>query len=405
MRVALIYPNEQKCANQGPGYIASAAMHAGHHVDFYDTAYIPLHAAAVRVAGGGYDAVLISASTLFYPQATYAASVVKNSSDVRVVLGGLHATVLKSKVLEDCPYIDYLCIGEGEEFIIDFLAGLQDEDISQMPNLVYRTNQGTIQVNSVRPCPDLNYLPPYRHDLFHPDSIVQPYPKPGFCYVYATRGCPYNCSYCANSCYLDLYGRDFLRTRNIDSVIRELLWLKEKYPVKFFYFGDEMLLLNRDYCEELFTRVYREVELPYGCMARVERINEYIVDLLQRTGCGYVGMGVECADEQFRREFLNRHMTNEQITQAFRLLRTIPKITLTAFWMCGWPVSYDDELTELTLEFCKSLNPDFRQRNIFYPFPGTKLYDYCIERDLIDWEKARSVRNVSTMSVLKEIVA
>jgi len=405
MKVALVYPNSEKCVNQGPGCIASAVFQAGHDLDFYDLVYVTEEYAVERVVAGNYDVVMLSASTLFYAQAARIAASIKTAVGVPILLGGLHATVMKGELLNECPNIDYLCVGEGEEFVVEFLDELNDGDITYVRNLAYRDEDGKAVVNPVRPCASLDSLPPFRYGLFRPDSIVQPYPKPGFCYVYATRGCPYNCAYCANSCYLDLYGRNFLRTRNVDAVIEELLWLKETYPVEIFYFGDEMILFNKDYCTRLFTRIHDEVELPYGCMVRVEKVTPEVATMMGETGCRYVSMGVECSDEALRKT-MNRHMSNQQITEAFGLMRAIPGLTITAFSMKGWPVPNDAELTRKTKEFVDRLRPDIHQVSTFFPFPGTRLYDYCVKHDLIDWGKWRGVTDVKSyfaVSTLKPI--
>jgi radical SAM superfamily enzyme YgiQ (UPF0313 family) len=144
-----------------------------------------------------------------------------------------------------------------------------------------------------------------------------------------------------------------------------------------------------------------ELDMPYGCMFRAEYVNEEVVSLLRNTGCVYAALGVECGDEQFRREFLNRKDSNKSIIESFRLLRTIPNIYLVTFNMKGYPVSYDNELTRKTRELNKQLAPNHSQTTWFYPIEGTKMYDYCVERDLIDWGKYHSVESYFRESVLK----
>lgn len=406
MKIALAYPNTQPYASQGPGWIASVVLAAGHKLDLYDEAYITLDEMVTLIVGGHYDLVLLSAGTLAYQSAAHVARRIKaNQPDLPTLLGGLHATVVPLEVLDDGPWFDYLCVGEGEAFILEFLQRWsQRQSILDLQNLGYRGTNGQAHVNRVRPPTDLNQLPRFQHELWQSKSVVQPYPWSGFCYVYATRGCPYRCSYCANECYLNLYGRGYLRARTVDRVIAEMLWLKQQYPVEFFYFGDEHLVTYLDYCAGLLTRVHQEVKLPCGCMARAEHVSDKLVELLADTGCEYIAVGVECADEQFRREWLNRRMTNQQIVEAFQRLRQVPRIRLSAFCMQGWPVPYDNRLTEGTLRFVKEkLQPDIYQINTFFPFPGTRLYRYCLDRGLIDWDKYHRVRTLQDGSVLKPV--
>tara|TARA_Y100000310_G_scaffold257417_1_gene265476 strand:- start:713 stop:1933 length:1221 start_codon:yes stop_codon:yes gene_type:complete len=402
MKIAFVYPNTQKKESQGAGLIASAVLDAGYTLDFYDEAYTPLTDELARQVGKTYDVILLSALTLNFRAAIKFARRAKEANpNVVTLLGGIHATVESRDVLEHILCFDYICVGEGEEFVVEFLIALEGGDVRDVPGLGYCNDDGEVVINPGLACQELDDLPRYRRELFRDESVVHNYPFPGFVYVHASRGCPYRCSYCANQNYLDLYGKAYLRTRSQDAVIDELRWIKARYPVEFFYFGDEMLLANRHYCEELFPRIKSEIGLPYGCMARVEQVTPELVALLRDTGCGYVAMGVECGDETFRREMLNRRMTNERIVEAFRLLRDRPGIDLRAFCMRGWPVPYDDELTAKTLALVEQLKPTRYQMNTFFPFPGTKIYDYCVQQDLIDWDKYWTKRNLKGESVLK----
>jgi radical SAM superfamily enzyme YgiQ (UPF0313 family) len=404
MKIALIYPNNDRMVNRGTGYIATLAAKAGHDVTLYDTAYCSDEDVIRQVSASQPDLVLLSVSTMLYPRAKRMATQIKSLlPNVPILIGGIHVTITKGKVLLDCPAIDYACVGEGEDFISEFLSKLHTSDIRGIQNLAYRDDEGRVVVNPVRPCTDLNNLPPFNYTFWHQESIVRQGPKPGFTYVFATRGCPYRCTYCCNSCYLDLYGKSYLRTQNRDTIISELISLRDQHHAEFFYFGDEMILFDREYVGQLFRRVKEEVGLPFGCMTRVETINEKTIDLFEKTGCCYVSMGVECGDEQFRKTKLNRHMTDEQIYRAFDLLHTIPSMFIYAFFMHGFPFSYDDRLTEKTNEMKQRLKPDLVQDSQFYPLLGTELYDYCEKNDLIDHEKMNSTENYLRKSILKEV--
>jgi radical SAM superfamily enzyme YgiQ (UPF0313 family) len=113
-------------------------------------------------------------------------------------------------------------------------------------------------------------------------------------------------------------------------------------------------------------------------------------------------MGIECGDEYFRRAFLNRNMTNKQIEEAFRLFRE-KNIFTTSFNMIGYPFDNDNELTEATIDLNRNAKPDFVQTSVFYPFPGTELYNRCIENDLIDKTKLTQVSSYMENSILKGV--
>jgi radical SAM superfamily enzyme YgiQ (UPF0313 family) len=383
MKIAFISMDPKGAPVRGSGYVA-ASISSDHEVSFYcmmnpksDVKYIKL---PKIIADSGYDIVMVSTTTTLYSDASCLIKDIKAVKDVPVLMGGVHPTVVGPKLLEDNNDIDYLCIGEGEFFVKDFLNNYGKDSLFEINNLAY-IKEGQIHSNPLNPPEDLSKLPQFPWHLFH--RVVNP---DGTLVVTATRGCPYSCTYCCNSTFLKMYGKNYVRSRPVNHVISELKYLRNNYVFKRFHFGDDMSLADTKYAKNLFTLLKSELSVPYGCMSRVECIDEEMVDLLKRTGCKLVTLGVECGDESFRRKYLNRFMSNDQIRKAFWLLKKAGIRTIS-FNMIGYPFENDDKLTKITADFNRELSPDFVQVTWFYPFPGTKLYDYCVENDLINKNK------------------
>jgi len=163
-----------------------------------------------------------------------------------------------------------------------------------------------------------------------------------------------------------------------------------------------MILSNTDYAIELFQAIKKKLDVPYGCMVRVEHVNPEIIDIMASNGCRYVAMGIECGNEKFRRKHLNRRMSNQQIENAFFLAKRAGIFT-TSFNMIGYPFDNDEFLTKETISLNKKISPDFVQVSIFYPFPETKLYQRCIDMDLIDFKKVENAREYFSESVLRGV--
>jgi len=397
MNVAFVYVNNECNVGRGAGYVAASVIRAGHSVTFYDTFFTPIETTADAIAQGSYDVLMVSTMTTLFPEALHLVSLVKERREIPVLLGGIHPTIVGGAILQEHPEIDFLCIGEGESMVADFLARFGRAGFQDIPNLAYRRD-GQIRVNPPRPPEDLATLPPFPWYLFPERAVVQE--GQGFLYVNATRGCPYRCTYCCNHVYLALYGSSYIRFRPVDDVIKELRFLQRQYAPRLLYFGDEMILSKAEYATALFETIKQKLGAPYGCMARVEYLTQDVVDLLERTGCQYMGVGVECGDEQFRKTFLGRRMSNEQIKQAVARVKAAG-IFVTSFNMIGYPFDNDDELTESTVRFNQEIQPDFVQLSIFYPFPGTKLYERCKKLDLIDPEKQEGLKDYFEDTVLR----
>lgn len=398
MRVAMVYANTAHAVGRGAGLIAAAAMDAGHDVDFYDTQYTPWEQTTDAIATGAYDLLMISAMTMNFPDAAALAANVKIRSDTTVLMGGIHATIHRGSLLEEHPELDYLCVGEGESFIREFLERFDAPELHETMNLVWRDGDA-IRENPVRPPEDLAEIPVFPWHLFPESSIV--HKSDGLLYVNASRGCPFNCTYCSNVTQLKMYGKSYLRFRPVDQVLAELDHLRKHHQPRAFYFEDEMLFFNKEVAIDLF-RGLKRMGIIYGAMARVESLDREIVDVLADTGCRFMAIGVECGDESFRRDFLNRRMTNAQLANAIGMLKAAGIFTKT-YNMIGYPVPYDGDLTKATVAFTEQTAPDAAQFTIMYPFPGTKMYDYCVEHDLIDPEKVKSNRNYYEDSVLRDV--
>lgn len=399
MRIAFVYMNNERNVGRGAGYVAASIARAGHEVDFYDTIDKNIRAITSEIVSNKADVLMISTMTMLFPQAVELACLVKASVSIPILMGGVHPTIVGTEILQGYPQIDYLCIGEGEGMVVEFLEKLGTDSLYDVRNLAYRKD-GKVWENACRPAEDLSVLPEFPWHLFPKNSIVQE--DQGFLYVNASRGCPYDCSYCCNGVYLRHYKNSYIRFRPVEDVIQELRFLKERYNPLLFYFGDEMILSRWDYASALFVAIKQEIGSPYGCMGRVEYITPERASLLEETGCLYMGMGIECGDELFRRKNLNRKMTNEEIEQTFALVKGHGIFT-TSFNMIGYPFENDPELTEKTVELNRRIRPDYVQISIFYPFPGTRLYEHCLKMDLIDEEKKRKIGEYFSESILKGV--
>ena len=399
-RIALVHFTSQPSVSRGAGYILGSLLEGGYSVDFMQTSSkwgaIQLKEIAHRILSSECQILFLSSFTMFFPEVLRLARFVKSQRQIITVLGGIHATLEGGKILETHSEIDFLCLGEGESFALEFMEKLGQISFFSIKNLGYRSNNRVI-LNSCRPAENLANLPLFPWNHFSKDQIID---YNGFLAVHATRGCPFLCSYCCNHAYINLYGNSYIRFRPIEKIIEEMVFLKKKFSPQLFYFGDEMLLSNIEYFRRLAKSIKKEIDVPFGCMARVEYLSQEVVDWMEESGCKYVGIGVECGDEHFRRKFLNRHMTNQQIISAFGYLKKA-KISATSFNIIGFPFENDDKLTLQTEQLTNILSPNFAQFSIFFPFPGTKLFEYCLQQKLIDWKKYRRTRNYYSESVLK----
>ncbi|HPG31171.1 MAG TPA: radical SAM protein, partial [bacterium] len=214
-----------------------------------------------------------------------------------------------------------------------------------------------------------------------------------------SRGCPYGCAYCINK-YLQNYysGKGkYHRKKSVDRLINEILYFKEKYKIEFVYLADETFLLDNNWLKEFSEKYKNKVDLPFSFMTRAETATEEKMELAAAAGAKYVSIGIESGSEEFRRKYLNRKMTNEQIINAFRSAKKYG-IETNSFNMIGFPYETEEDIFK-TIKLNKIIQPDNIQCTIFYPFKGTELYKLCLENNFIN-ENNLSAKNYYSSSIL-----
>jgi len=319
-----------------------------------------------------------------------------------IIVGGIHATIAPNNVIKN-PYIDALCIGEGEKAWEEFLFKFKtDQEITTIRNLWVKTTDG-IKKNPLRPLlseeelweipPDLSYFD-QRHLLKPFDGKIYRQGQ-----IELSRGCPYSCSYCVNSALKDLYkgmGK-FFRIRpfeNLQEGVKRLVQL-----------GCEMLKLHDEcfFCVpyhvlEKFCNWYgKEVRLPLLLQTRPESVTEEKVKLVADMGVPVqISCGVESGSERILRDICNRYTTLGQIRNAFKIMKKY-KIRSNAYTMIGFPTETREEVFE-TIFLIREINPDVSIMSVFFPFEGVLLRKICIEREYISGnEKTRSFTDGSIL--------
>lgn len=391
----------------GPGYVIGALKESGCEVKLFNFNYsntvlerikYEINLQNLLLHLSRCDLVCMTVCTLDLPlMENIIRSIRQYNTKIPILVGGVHPTLIKEQFLMKYPSVNYICVGEGESFIREFIEHIDClPELIKIDNLGYRLGNRVV-LNKIRPPEDLEHLPVFPWHMYEDYEIVDQY---GFASVRATRGCPFKCTFCCNSSFLEIYSQGYLRKRPIDDVINDMKYLKEHYELKLFSFADEMLVWDKTYAMQLFIRIKTEINMPFGFMARVEYLDEMLIKTAANCGCKYVGIGVECGNEEFRKNYLNRHMSNQKIEGIVKLLKE-NDIYVATYNMIGYPVSSERDalLTLDTINFTDKIKPNFAQFSIFYPFPGTKLYDKCIIENLID--PLKSNKNLYGGSILK----
>ncbi len=288
------------------------------------------------------------------------------------VFGGPHPTFFPNMIEE--PGVDGVCVGEGEGPIVDLANALNDGGFRpDIPNWWFKVD-GEVIKNSVRPLiRQLDDLPMSDRALIydkHEATRLSPVK-----HFMASRGCPYDCTYCFNHAWYQIYaGEKRGYQRSVDSVIAEVLWVKERYPLEQVVFLDDLFILFVDWLEEFAEKFPQEVGLPFFCNVRANLITPEKVALLKRAGANTVSMGIESGNDELRNRLLKRKMPRDTIVKAGRMLHEAG-INLTSTNILALPTAtLEDDFATLRLN--TEAKVKYAHAFLFQPYPGTELGEF-----------------------------
>lgn len=308
-----------------------------------------------------------------------------------ILVGGYQGIVSPEETISH-PAVDYLCVGDGERpavGLIERLRGRASPD-GPIPGLWEKRQEGHVLKSAPVLTGDLRRLPFPDYRIFARDGDLHYLSPRGIqskrlvtAPVISGRGCPYRCSYCANTTLLDLFGKGggFLRKYDPEVLVAEIAGLRDRYGAQYFQFWDEEFLYDFRYVRRFLDLYRRELGLPFSMFARNENMTDEVCRLAAAAGCHSIWFGVESGSETYRRRYLHRRMTNRDLREAARTART-NGIKLMALAMVGLPFESRDD-ARATLELMREIDPELAIFSQFLPLPGTPLHELCRQQGLL----------------------
>ncbi len=307
-------------------------------------------------------------------------------SNIITIMGGPHATFFPENTLEDAK-LDAVCIGEGDYAFPNFLNVVSaGGDFLNLRNIMTRPNKRPELSSLIK---NLDSLPFVDRELFYGYGKAG---KNSLKHFFATRGCPFNCTYCFNESFRNMYpGQRYVRRRSVDSLLEEIQEVKEKWPMQYIKFYDDIFALKvDDWLKEFAEKYPRKIGLPFFALARVNLVNKEMVDLFYKAGCRAISLSIESANPRIREEVLKRRMTNDEIKNAYKLFGD-KGIAIQSNNILGLPTStIEDDIQ--TVDFNIECGPKqgaivMAEFGTAHPYPGTVLGEYCENNGLYDTHK------------------
>ena len=300
---------------------------------------------------------------------------IKQATNCFSIIGGPHVTANPKDVLGNG--FDVAVIGEGEETALELINELKKEkpDLTAIKGIAWKNSAGEIIINQSRELMDIADLSLPAYDKIYmerylsvSDEVLRGVPVRA-AIVMASRGCPYQCTFCACN---KVFGRT-VRYRSPENIRKEIDLLKEKYNAEAIWFADDTMTVSYDHVRNI-CRLMKEKKMYWGAQSRVDLTNKEIVKLMKESGCLQLDFGVESGNQRVLDEIINKRINLDQVEKAFALCRRYGIRTHAAF-MIGLPTETREEMIQ-TFKFAQKIRPNWYAFGIFTPLPGTYLYDY-----------------------------
>ena len=320
-----------------------------------------------------------------YPFIANMARQIKKRSPATFLLGGgVHVSLNPKSCLSDS--FDALCIGEGEEPVLELVEQLQKgRTPSGIRNLWIKHGRET-EENPPRPfMQDLDSLPFPDREMWQ-EWIRYPATCPS---VLLGRGCPFDCTYCCNHALKKTASGRYVRFRSPENIVQEVAEVVRRFPlVNEVYLEVESIGVKMDWavsvCAHLehFNRRRRE-PVSFGANLRVTPNAKFeeLFAAMEKANFSFLNIGVESGSERVRREILNRRYSNDDVIETVRLARK-HDMKLGFYNMIGLPGETLDDFQQ-TVRINRLCQPDWHSAYIFFPYPGTALHSVCREKGLL----------------------
>lgn len=304
--------------------------------------------------------------------------------EIFTIIGSYHISALPNTLPSS---VDCGVLGEGEETFKEILGAMKEaasprafkESLKKIKGLVFRENGNLVLTSKREPIPNLDIIP------FPDRNIINVYPSLIKESISSSRGCPYNCRFCAGNV---LWGSSIYRYFSSDYVLLELeSMLKNLRKGQSIQFIDDLFIANKPRLYEIAKGIeYKGINryVDFIATVRANLINEEICSILDKMNVRTVSFGAESASLRILNS-VNKQITPQNNQLALDLLYNY-NIKVNCSFVFGTPGETVDDMYN-TFDFIitnKRLSKiDGVGIYALTPFPGTYYWDWAKEPGLV----------------------
>jgi len=313
----------------------------------------------------------------------------------KTIAGGAHISVMRKGVLEELPELDLGLVGEGEKSIVELCKGTP---FGKIPGLVYRTTQ-EIKENAPKRILDLDSLHFPKYKKFELEKYWYPVR-----YILTSRGCPFNCTFCS----VGLITSHAWIPRSPENVVREMKYWYNKGQ-RFFEFVDDNFTLSKERAMKILNLIQTsglngvKLNCPNG--VRADKVDRELLMKMQETGFDSVTFGVEVGNDKMMK-IINKSEKMKDIEKAIALSAELG-LNIHLVFIIGFPGQTEKDVED-AFALCEKYPIRLANFNNLIPYPGTAVYDECVEKGCLlsepeEYLNATATKDAVTVVQTKEL--
>lgn len=302
-------------------------------------------------------AVTIPTTTEAYEDFQFIGEIKNRLPGVVVVAGGPHVSALPQRSLAECPEMDIVVTGLGEN-IFHRLINNGFRTLESVGSIWWRGDDGCVAGGMPVP-KEMEAFPPLRWSEFPPAQSYM---------ITSCTGCPYDCNYCYNVSGRRTYFKE------VEAVVAELEEIYEYAKPAHFLFADPTFAVNRKHTERLLRHMIEKginKKLTWMCFTRTDAVDEELLRLMKDAGCIFVSYGIESGSERV----LKLMRKNASLAGHKKAIVASAKVGIDyqTFFIFGHVGETPREVKE-SIALIAELNPKTTIIGIMVPWPGTDVY-------------------------------
>lgn len=271
----------------------------------------------------------------------------RRDSDIALVLGGPHSSLLARETMECESAVDFICAGEGETTIVPFMRRLlrgEGPSFDQIPGLNYRED-GQLRCNTQPPLlSDLDHEPYWDDRLLlskYTGRSEQLDPAAYYTPVEVGRGCPYNCTFCSTS----TYWRRTYRLKSPKRIVEEIKYFRDRFGYTSFLLSHDALTANKKMMMELCNEIIgQKLDINWECSGRVDCLDEELLAKMKEAGLKFLHMGIETGSERMQK-LVNKNLDLSKAKQTIQMMLDMG-VYMAVFFIYGFPEETEADLND-----------------------------------------------------------